>query len=229
MLSRKKHGERKDVMLDSAMCKIMEMNKEIKGNNVKLDDLPKDKTVIIVVDKVRGFVYEGLLSSPRIVEIIDGIVDLNKRAEGYKKIFFLDQHEENSPELKTYGPHALRGSSEDELIPELVPLSEDANVSLIHKNSTNGFHAPGFKIWLKENEDLIENYIVTGCEADICVAHFATTLKTYFNENNLNRRIVVPINGVETYDYGTHDGDIMKVISLWEMKLNGIEIADSIK
>lgn len=229
MRSRRKHGERKGAMLESATNKIMEMDKEIRGNDVNLDDLPKNRTVIVVVDMVKGFVYEGLLSSPRIIGIIDSIVELNRRAEGYKKIFFLDQHEENSPELKTYGRHAIRDSSEDELIPELVPLSEDANASVIHKNSTNGFHAPGFKIWLKENEDLIENYIVTGCEADICIAHFATTLKTYFNEKNLNRRIIVPITGIETYDYGTHDGDIMKVISLWEMKLNGIEIADSIK
>jgi nicotinamidase-related amidase len=215
-------------MLASVICKILEMDEEIKGNNVKLDDLPKDKTVIVIVDMVKGFVYEGPLSSPRIVGIIDSIAELNKRAEGYKKIFFLDQHEENSPELKTYGRHALRGSSEDELISELVPLSEDANASVIHKNSTNGFHAPGFKTWLKGNEELIENYIVTGCEADICVSHFATTLKTYFNEKNLDRRIIVPINGVETYDYGSHDGELMKVISLWEMKLNGIEISDSI-
>jgi nicotinamidase-related amidase len=215
-------------MLASAIYKILEMDKEIRGNNIRLDDLPIDKTVIVVVDMVKGFVYEGLLSSPRIVGIIDSIAELNKRAEGYKKIFFMDQHEENSPELKTYGRHALRGSSEDELIPELVPLSEDANASVIHKNSTNGFHAPGFKTWLKGNEESIENYIVTGCEADICVSHFATTLKTYFNEKNLDRRIIVPINGVETYDYGTHDGDLMKIISLWEMKLNGIEISDSI-
>ena len=70
--------------------------------------------------------------------------------------------------------------------------------------------------------------MVVGCEADICVAHFATTMRTYFNEKNLSRRIIVPIDGVETYDYGTHDGNLMKVVSLWEMKLNGIEIADSI-
>ncbi|WP_243441448.1 hypothetical protein [Clostridium arbusti] len=69
---------------------------------------------------------------------------------------------------------------------------------------------------------------MVGCEADICVSHFATTLKTYFNEKNLNKRIIVPINGVETFDFGTHDGDLMKVISLWEMKGNGIKIVDEI-
>lgn len=216
-------------MLPSSVNKVLEMDREIRGNRLNLADLEKDKTVIVVVDMVNGFVYEGLLSSPRIAGIINSITELIRRAEGCRKIFFLDQHEENSPELKTYGRHAVRGSSEDELIPEMLPLSEGANASVIHKNSTNGFHAPGFKAWLKENEDSVENYIVTGCEADICVAHFATTLKTYFNENNLDRRIIVPIDAVETYDYGTHGGDLLKVVSLWEMKLNGIEIADSIE
>lgn len=215
-------------MLSSSINKILDMDKEIRGSSVKLEDLPKDKTVIVVVDMVNGFVHQGLLSSPRILTIIGSISGLLKRAEGYQKIFFLDRHSEKSPELKTYGVHALIGSSEDELIPELVELSKADGASVIYKNSTNGFHAPGFKALLQENEDIIENYVVTGCEADICVAHFATTMRTYFNEKNLDRRIIVPIDGVETYDYGTHDGDLMKVISLWEMKLNGIEIADSI-
>jgi nicotinamidase-related amidase len=215
-------------MLSSSINKILDMDKEIRGNIVKLEDLPMDKTVIVVVDMVNGFVHQGLLSSPRILTIIGSISGLLKRADGYQKIFFLDRHSESSPELKTYGIHALIGSSEDELIPELVELSKGDGASVIYKNSTNGFHAPGFKAWLEQNEDLIENYVVVGCEADICVAHFATTMRTYFNEKNLDRRIIVPIDGVETYDYGTHDGDLMKVISLWEMKLNGIEIADSI-
>jgi nicotinamidase-related amidase len=216
-------------MLSSSINKILDMDKEIRGGSVSLEDLPKDKTVVVVVDMVNGFVHEGLLSSPRILTIIDGISGLLKRAGGYEKIFFLDQHSDTSPELKTYGVHAVKGSREDELIPELAELSKGADASVIYKNSTNGFHAQGFKEWLEEKEDIIENYVVTGCEADICVAHFATTMKTYFNEKNLDRRIIVPIDCVETYDYGTHDGDLMKVISLWEMKLNGIEVVDGIK
>lgn len=216
-------------MLSSSINKILDMDKEIRGNVVKLEDLKNDKTVIVVVDMVNGFVHEGLLSSPRILTIIDSIRGLLSRAEGCKKIFFLDQHSDISPELKTYGIHAIKGSREDELIPELAELSKGAGTSVIYKNSTNGFHAPGFKAWLEGNEDIIENYVVTGCESDICVAHFATTMKTYFNEKNLNRRIIVPIDAVETYDYGTHDGDLLNVISLWEMKLNGIEVVDSVK
>ncbi len=216
-------------MLSSAINKILEMDREIRGRNIKLADLPKDKTVIVVDDMVNGFVNEGMLSSPRIVGIINDIVKLLRSAEGYKKIFVMDQHDENSTELKTFASHCLSGSSEAELIPELVEFSKDYNAEVIHKNCTNSFHAPEFNDWLKQNEEHIENYIVTGCMSDICVIHFAITLKTYFNEKNLDRRIIVPINCVESFDYGNHDGELMKVISLWEMKFNGIEIVDSIE
>lgn len=208
---------------------IFNMEKEIKGKTLYLKDFSKDNTAIITVDMVKGFVKKGMLSSPRIISIIDAIVDLNKRSKGYKKVFFLDEHEENSAELTTYAKHCIKGTEESELIDELNKEEViGKNTAMISKNSTNGFHAPAFKVWLLKNEDIIENYIVIGCEADICVSHFATTLKTYFNEKNLSRRIIVPINGVETFDFGTHGGDLMKIISLWEMKSNGIEIVDEI-
>lgn len=210
--------------------RILDMQKEIAGKVVNLTDLSKEKTVIIVVDMVNGFVHEGPLSSPRVVEIIDNLVKLNEKTHGYKKIFFLDQHEEASVEFKNYAKHCVKGTIEAELIPSLrnAPATIHSNTTMIEKNSTNGFHAPGFKIWLDNNEEHIENYIVVGCEVDICVSHFATTLKTYFNEKNLNRRIIIPVDSVETFDFGTHHGDLMKVISLWEMQSNGIEIVDNI-
>lgn len=209
--------------------KLFEMEKEIKGKVINLDEFDKEKTALVVVDMVNGFIHEGILSSPRIIDIIDNIKTLNERTLGYKKIFFLDEHGEDSAEYKSYAKHCLKGSSEAELIPELEGgATIHNNTVMITKNSTNGFHAPKFKTWLSENESIIENYIVVGCEADICVSHFATTLKTYFNEKNLERRIVVPINCVETYDFGSHDGDLMKVISLYEMKMNGIEIVEKI-
>ncbi|MBZ9686062.1 cysteine hydrolase [Clostridium estertheticum] len=210
--------------------KIFDMEKEISGKILNLADLPKEKTALIVVDMVNGFVHQGALSSQRVTEIISNLVAINERTNGFKKIFFLDQHDENSVEFKNYAVHCLKDSIESELIPGLreEATTFHSNTTMIPKNSTNGFHAPGFKLWLDENEDIIENYIIVGCEVDICVSHFATTLKTYFNQKNLCRRIIVPVDSVETFDFGIHDGDLMKVISLWEMQSNGIEVVDSI-
>lgn len=210
--------------------KIFDMQKEISHKVVSLTDLPKDKTALIIVDMVNGFVNKGPLSSQRVVEIISNLVTINERTQGYKKIFFLDQHDENSVEFNNYPKHCLSGSTESDLIQELSCqwATSHNNTTMIPKNSTNGFHAPGFKVWLDNNEETIENYIILGCEVDICVSHFATTLKTYFNQNNLHRRIIIPVDSVETFDFGIHDGDLMKVISLWQMQSNGIEIVTSI-
>ncbi|MBC8063058.1 MAG: cysteine hydrolase [Clostridiaceae bacterium] len=210
--------------------KILDMQKEISGKVFNLSDLTREKTAIILVDMVNGFVHEGMLSSPRVVEIIDDLVELNEKTYGYKKIFFLDEHEENSVEFKNYAKHCIKGTREAELIPALSTSAATihSNTTMIAKNSTNGFHAPEFKVWLDNNEETIETYIIVGCEVDICVSHFATTLKTYFNQKNLNRRIIVPVDCVETFDFGTHHGDFMKIISLWEMQSNGIEVIDHI-
>lgn len=210
--------------------KILDMQKEISGKILQLTDLSKEKTAIIVVDMVNGFVHKGQLASPRVVKIIDNLVIINENTHGYKKIFFLDEHDENSMEFKYYAKHCLKDTSESELILELrgETTTLHKNTTMIHKNSTNGFHAPEFKVWLDRNQEKIENYIIVGCEVDICVSHFATTLKTYFNQNNLSKRIIVASDCVETFDFGTHDGDLMKVISLWEMQTNGIEIVDKI-
>jgi len=216
-------------MINLLINKIFDMQNEIKGNTVNLTDLSKEKTALIIMDMVNGFVHVGVMSSPRVEKIIDNVVSINERTYGYKKVFFLEQHDENSTEFKTYARHCVKDSKEAELIPALnCGATLHSNTTIIHKNSTNGFHAPEFKIWLDENESKIENYIIEGCSTDICVKHFTETLKTYFNEKNLDRRIIVPIDSVETFDFGTHDGDLMKVISLWEMKSNGIEVVDTI-
>ena len=216
-------------MMELNVNKILDMQKEISGKVVNLADLSKEKTAIIIVDMINGFVHEGPLSSPRVLEIIDNLAKLNEKTYGFKKIFFLDQHEENSVEFKDYAKHCIKGTREAELIPSLQShVTIHSNTTMIPKNSTNGFHAPGFKVWLDNNEELIENYIIVGCEVDICVSHFATTLKTYFNQKNLNRRIIVPVDCVETFDFGTHHGELIKVISLWEMQSNGIEVVDNI-
>lgn len=210
--------------------KIFDMEKEIVGKSLKLADLPKDKTVVIFVDMVVGFVYKGTLASPRVVGIVNTLVDLNEKTREYRKVFFLDEHKKGCVEHNSYAEHCLEGTEEAELINELKSglKLQDSSV-LIPKNSINGFHAPGFKQWLENNEDIIKNYIVVGCCTDLCVENFVMTLKTYFDQKNLNKRIVVPINGVETFDFGTHDGSLMNIISLWKMKSNGVEVVDIIE
>ncbi len=208
---------------------IKKIEEELKGKIIELSSLDKEKTALFVVDMVNGFVYSGALASSRVADKVQNIVDLNKSMKGYKKVFFLDTHDENSLEFRSFPMHCIKGEKEAELIPELkTEDSEGEETFYIEKNSTNGFHAEGFKNWLKKYEDKVDNYIITGCVTDICVLQFSLTLKSYFNENNKEKRIIVPANAVETYSGGTHDGDVINLFSLYNMHTSGIEIVDKI-
>lgn len=211
------------------MNAIEKMEQELKGKSLDLKTLNKDKTALFVVDMVVGFVYSGTLSSPRVAEIVNNIAELNKKTAGYNKVFFLDNHEKDSQEFRYFPAHCVGGTEEAELIAELkTEDSEGSNTHYIKKNSTNAFHCKGFKEWLQSHENQIDNYIITGCVTDICVLQFALCLKSYFNENNIDKRVIVPANCVETYDGGSHDGNLLNLFSLYNMYTSGIEIIDRI-
>lgn len=194
--------------------------------SVKLSDLVKNKenTAFVVVDMVKGFYNIGVFASDRTEKVIQPIVKLNKVLDGCKKVFFVDSHTKHSVEFKSYPEHCLKGTEEEEYVEEIKP---DSNTVFIKKNSINGFHAPDFKKWLEKNKN-IDTFIVTGVCTDICVETFAMTLKTYFNEMNEDKNIVVPINAVETSDFGNHDAELMNLITFFKLKSNGIQVVKEI-
>jgi len=210
---------------------MLEAINNIKNEINQIDDLSfstlQGNTALIVVDMVKGFCNIGSLSTKRSINAIDPIIHLNSIMKENKKVFFVDSHNEDSIEFKSYPAHCIKETIEEEIIDELVEYSKDSTSTIIKKNSINGFHAPEFKEWLKINSD-IKNFIVTGVCTDICVETFAISLGTYFNEVNEDKNIIVPINTVETFDFGTHNGDLMNIMSLYKMKSNGIMVVKSI-
>lgn len=210
---------------------MLEAINNIKKEINEIGDLDFNKiegeSALIVVDMVKGFCTVGPLSSNRSTLVIDPILQLNSIMKKSKKVFFVDSHIENSIEFKSYPVHCVKESEEEELIDELKEYTTDDTVTVIKKNSINGFHTNKFKEWLNNNIN-IKNFIVTGVCTDICVEAFVTTLATYFNEIDEDRTIILPINTVETFDLGTHNADLMNIISLYKMKSNGIKVVKSI-
>lgn len=214
---------------EDVMEAIRKIQEELKGKTLKLTSLDKERTALFVVDMVNGFVYLGALSSQRVADIVCNIEELNKKTLGYKKVFFLDTHSKDSKEFLSFPPHCLKGDREADLVDALrMEESCGEETFYIEKNSTNGFHSEGFKKWLEQYEDKVDNYIITGCVTDICILQFSLTLKSYFNEKNLEKRLIVPVDSVQTYSYGTHDGDLINIFALYNMHINGIEIVDKI-
>lgn len=46
---------------------------------------------------------------------------------------------------------------------------------------------------------------------------------------NKKARVIVPVNTVETYDLGLHDGDLMNIMALYNMMINGIEVVAGVE
>lgn len=194
--------------------------------SVELDNIVKNKenTALIVVDMVKGFYNIGVFASERTEHVIQPIVKLNERLKGCKKVFFVDSHTKESVEFRSYPEHCIKGTAEEEYVEE---IKSDENTVFIKKNSINGFHAPEFKKWLEKNKN-IDTFIVTGVCTDICVETFVMTLKTYFNEINEDKEIYVPINAVETSNFGNHDAELMNLMTFFKLQSNGINVVKEI-
>ena len=192
-------------------------------SSINLNDFDLNKTGLFIVDMNNGFAKEGALSSPRVEKIIKPIADFSKVLSSKINtiVAFTDTHDKNSVELKSYPSHCLRGDKESEVVEELLDIP---NMEIIEKNSTNGFFALDLEKYIN-----LDNFIVVGCCTDICVYQFVLTLKTYFNQHNLYKNIVVPINLVETYDIDkVHCGDMLNTIFLNSMIQNGINVVKKI-
>ncbi len=197
-----------------------------KKESISLKSLDPKKTALVIVDMINGFARTGVMQSSRVEELIPQIVKLSFKCEELKiqKIAFADHHSEKSPEFEVFPKHCLINTYETEVVEEIKTIG---GYKLIKKNSTNGFLEPEFQEWLKTNED-IDQFIVVGDCTDLCVGQFAVTLKAHFNRLNRKSRIIVPINAVDTYDLGLHNGNLLQVMSLYQMTVNNIEVVKDI-
>ncbi|MEN6350428.1 MAG: isochorismatase family cysteine hydrolase [Syntrophomonas sp.] len=193
---------------------------------LQVKDLPNRQTVLVIVDMINGFAREGALASPRVEELIPEITGLAKLCDRLEipKLTFADCHCKSSPEFQAYPAHCMAGTHEGEIVDEIKAIG---GYQLIAKNSTNGFIEAEFQKWLEENGQ-INTFIITGDCTDICIQQFAITLKTWFNMQDKLARIIVPASAVDTYDLGLHNGDLMNVMALYNMMMNGIEVVKAL-
>ncbi len=195
--------------------------------SLPLNELQGEQTVFVIIDMINGFAREGALKSERVESLIPVIAKLSEECgrRGIRKLAFADNHTNESPEFGAYPPHCIQGTSESEIVDELKAVG---GYTLIPKNSTNGFLEKEFQAWLSQNKQ-IRNFIITGDCTDICIQQFAVTLKTWFNMHNEISRIIVPVNAVDTYDLGLHDGDLLHTVALYNMAVSGVELVRSIE
>ena len=210
------------------MNKLLQELEILKSNLDKLNtedisNLDLSKTVLFIVDMNNGFAKQGSLYSPRIENLIKPIENFAKHIcpKLNRIIAFTDSHTESSIELLNYPIHCLEDNIESDIVDELKDIP---NLEIVQKNSTNGFFALD-----KINFENIDNIIIVGDCTDICIYQFAITLKSYFNQNNLRKNIIVPINLVDTYDIpNVHNAELLNIVFLNSMIQNGINVVKEI-
>lgn len=179
--------------------------------------------VLIVVDMVNGFVYNGLLHDiecskiiPRQKEIIDDYLD-----NGDLVVFIKDTHTKDSTEFSRMPIHCLENTDESELVPELREYVGRDNVITINKNSTSFNEAPEFR-------ELITNLVnlkrvdEIGVCTDICDFNGIMGLANRLNQENRDVSIYVHEDAVATFNE-TERREYVEAAKLL-MKQQGINI-----
>jgi nicotinamidase-related amidase len=200
-----------------------------------------DKTAIISVDILKGFCSKGPLSSPRVAGIVDAIVALMQRSwdAGVRNIILSqDTHEPDAVEFGSFPPHCVRGTEEAETVDEIRQLPFFEQMIVLEKNSIASGLNDDLQQWILEHPQ-IENYIVVGDCSDLCTYQLAMFLRMDANERQVKRNVIVPENCVQTYDTPlevarqvgayAHPGDLMHVLFLYHMALNGVEVVKAIE
>ena len=215
-------SESKEQLLQISAKELAEIYRTVTSSKpISLSKLDSDRTALIIVDMINGFVKKGALSSPNIMAIHAEVAALLKacNTRKIKAVCLADCHTNESPEFSSYPVHCLTGTEESCVTDEIAA----GDFTLIYKNSTNGFLEPAFAAWLAANPG-VDTFVIAGCCTDICVQQLALTLKADFNRRNAKSRVIVPAALSATYDAPGHDASLIDLVSFYNMMTNGVEV-----
>ena len=199
-----------------------------------------ERTAIISVDVINGFLFEGALASPRVAAIAEPVTRLMAAAwaQGVRQILLLqDSHDEATQEFDAFASHALKDTREAEAVDLIKALPFYDQLTTIYKDTIHPAINTKFNTWLEQHQDL-ETVIVVGDVTDLCVYQLATYLKFHSNAFHKQYRVIVPENCVQTWDLSVqaaknlpampHDGDLLHAVFLYHLALNAVEIVKKV-
>jgi nicotinamidase-related amidase len=157
------------------------------------------RRAIIVVDMLVCFCRRGALYSPRYDPIVPSLREhlVAAEAAGVPIVFLVDTHAPDDPEFKMFPPHCVKGSGEDEVVPELREFADRGTV--VRKGTFSGFHGTDLDTVLERlAPQLVE---VAGVCTDICVLHTVAGLRARGYDVLVHKHLV------ETFDAPGHDAE----------------------
>ena len=159
-------------------------------------NLNSKTTAVVVVDMQNDFVEPSgslfVKTAPDTIPAIARVLEKARRA-GVKIIYTQDWHNKDDPEFKIWGVHAVAGTWGAEIVDALKPKEDDI---IIKKLRYDAFYGTSLEHILRLHK--IENLVITGTVANICVLHTAgSAALRWFN-------VVVPvdcISAITEFDY----------------------------
>lgn len=199
-------------LVGTLLCGQLEMNNK---PVLMRASLTGKKTMLVVVDMIKGFCESGALADPRCKSIAPAISDLIRALPDADLLFVRDCHTQSSTEFAAFPPHCIGKES------ELISDFSHFRGTDVPKNSTNAFVQ---LLGARKNLSAYDNVIVTGVCTDICVLQLALSVRAYISEFNGHGNVVVFTDTVETYDSPTHNADFYNMTALKIMEQAGVLI-----
>lgn len=142
------------------------------------NDRPSDirKSAVVVIDLANDFVYPGGViadaggpqyqaRAQAIIPVIRRLLDAARQA-GVSVVYTTDAHTPEDSELRKWPPHAMKGTPEADIVPELKP--EPGHV-VLEKQTYSPFVSSDLDQELKKRG--IERLYITGLHTDCCARH----------------------------------------------------------
>lgn len=191
---------------------------------MKRKDLNEIETAVFVIDMNNGFCEKGFLADPKIKRIVPAITKIISYFLRIGEGLFIvnDGHTKNSVELKRFPEHDMIGTEEVRTIKELR-IYEKYATRCFTKNSTSAMFAPGVMETLIAMKKL-KRIVLVGCCTDICIQNFAVDLRNFFDQNNLDIEIIVPLNAVDTFDNEYHKREEYNELGKRVMENSGVTV-----
>ncbi len=152
--------------------------------------------VVLVSDMLRGFLEEGYPlycgeGARRIIPNVQRLLE-KELTKGSKVFFLSDHHAPDDPEFSMFPPHAIEGTAEAEVIPELAKFKGE----VIPKKTYSSFFGTPLEEKLKKLKP--KKVIVCGVCTHICVLYAVADARIRGYE------VEVPVDCVASFDEKSH-------------------------
>jgi len=153
----------------------------------------------------------GFGAAKRIIPNIKRLISV-ARSLNIPILYICDSHEQGDYELTVWGPHAMKGTKEAEVIEELKPEKQDI---IIEKRTYSGFYKTTLEDKLRELN--IDTLILTGVHTHICVQH--TAADAFFR----GFQIIIPTDCVAAISEDAHESSLKYMEQMYKVILKSSE------